>query len=326
MPESARPFAMDMRSVGRSGLQVSVLGLGANNFGSRIDEEAARSVVEACLDVGVTFFDTANSYGGGLSEEFLGRAVGGLRDEVVIATKFSSRVGDGPYDAGASRKHLLAACDASLRRLGTDYIDLYYQHWPDPKTPIDETLETLDSLVRAGKVRYAACSNFAGWQIVEAAHIAQAQGITRFVASQSEWSLLHREIEAEVVPACAAYNVAVVPYFPLASGLLTGKYERGKPPPEGTRLASSPRFADVATDDAFDTVERLAAIAQKCGRTLLELAIGWLAAQPTVPSVLVGATKPEQVRANAAAAQCVLSSEELDAISEATARPAGTAR
>ena len=310
---------MEIRTVGRSGLQVSVLGLGANNFGSRIDEDASRSVVQACLDVGVTFFDTANSYGGGRSEEFLGRALAGHRDEVVIATKFSSRVGEGPYDAGASRKHLLAACDASLRRLGTDYIDLYYQHWPDPKTPIEETLDTLDTLVRAGKVRYAASSNFAGWQIVEAEHLARARGTARFVASQSEWSLLRRGIEEELVPACAAYGVAVVPYYPLASGLLTGKYERGKPAPEGTRLASSPRFAEVATDEAFDSVERLSAIAKTAGRTLLELAIGWLAAQPVVPSVLVGATKPEQVHANAAAAQCGLSPEEVGAISEATA-------
>ena len=312
--------------MGRSGLQVSVLGLGANNFGARIDEDASAAVVRECLDAGVTFFDTANSYGGGRSEEHLGRALEGHRDEVVIATKFSSRVGDGPYDAGASRKHLVAACEASLRRLGTDYIDLYYQHWPDPKTPVEETLETLDALVRTGKVRYAASSNFAAWQIVEAEHVARARGTTRFVASQSEWSLLQRGIEQEVVPACAAYGVAVVPYFPLASGLLTGKYERGKPPPQGTRLASSPRFAEVANDRAFDTVDRLAAIAEKNGRTLLELAIGWLAAQPTVPSVLTGATRPEQVRANAAAAECVLSAEELDAVSEATARPDTTAR
>ncbi len=308
--------------MGHSGLQVSVLGLGTNNFGARIDEDASRAVVRACLDAGVTFFDTANSYGGGRSEEHLGRALQGHRDQVVIATKFSSRVGDGPYDAGASRKHLVAACEASLRRLGTDFIDLYYQHWPDPKTPVEETLETLDILVRAGKVRYAASSNFAGWQIVEAEHVARARGTTRFVASQSEWSLLHREVEAEVVPACAACGVALVPYFPLASGLLTGKYTRGEPPPEGTRLARSPDYAKLATDEAFDTVDRLSSVAEKGGRTLLELAIGWLAAQPVVPSVLVGATSPEQVRANAAAAEVVLSPGELAAVSEATAAPA----
>lgn len=303
--------------MGRSGLQVSVLGLGTNNFGTRIDEDASRAVVRASLDVGVTFFDTADSYGGGRSEEHLGRALQGHRDEVVIATKFSSRVGDGPYDAGASRKHLVAACEASLRRLGTDFIDLYYQHWPDPKTPIEETLETLDALVRAGKVRYAASSNFAGWQIVEAEHVARARGTTRYVASQSEWSLLRRGIEAEVVPACAAYGIALVPYFPLASGLLTGKYTRGEPPPEGTRLARSADFAKLATDEAFDRVDRISAVARETGRTLLELAIGWLAAQPVVPSVLVGATSPEQVRANAATAEVVLSPDELAAVSEA---------
>ncbi len=310
---------MDLRTVGRSGLQVSVLGLGCNNFGSRVDEDVARAVVRASLDAGVTFFDTSDSYGEGRSEEYLGRALGGHRDGVVVATKFGSPVGDGPYDAGASRKHLVAACEASLRRLGTDYVDLYYQHFPDPKTPVDETLETLDALVRAGKVRYAACSNFAGWQVVEAEYVARARGTTRFVANQYQWSLLERGIEIEVVPACAAYDVAVVPFFPLASGLLTGKYERGKPPPEGTRLASSPRFQRVATTEAFDALDRLGVVGEKTGRSLLELAVGWLAAQPVVPSVLVGATKPEQVEANAAAAQVVLSAEEIAAVSEATA-------
>jgi aryl-alcohol dehydrogenase-like predicted oxidoreductase len=315
---------MDLRTVGRSGLQVSVLGLGCNNFGSRIDEDAARAVVQASLDEGVTFFDTSDSYGGGRSEEFLGRALEGHRDEVVIATKFGSRVGDGPYDAGSSRKHVVAACDASLRRLGTDFIDLYYQHFPDPKTPAEETLDTLDALVRAGKVRYVASSNFAAWEIVEAEHVARERAITRFVASQSEWSLLQRKVEVEVVPACTAYGVAVVPYFPLASGLLTGKYERGKPPPAGTRLGGSPRFAEIATDPVFDTLDRLTVIADKGGRTLLELAIGWLASRPIVPSVLVGATRPEQVRANASAAQVALSAEEIAEVSEATARPAAS--
>ncbi|HTX62122.1 MAG TPA: aldo/keto reductase [Acidimicrobiales bacterium] len=309
---------MELRTVGRSGLQVSVLGLGCNNFGPHIDEDAARAVVWASVDAGVTFFDTSDSYGGGRSEEYLGRALAGHRDEVVVATKFASRVGDGPYDAGASRKHCIAACEASLRRLGTDYIDLYYQHFPDPKTPVEETLETLDTLVRAGKVRYVANSNFAGWQVVEAEYVARVRGTTRFIANQYRWSLLERGIEIGVVPACAAYDVAVVPFFPLASGLLTGKYERGKPPPEGTRLASSPRFQQAATDAAFDTLDRLSVIGEKAGRSLLELAIGWLAAQPVVPSVLVGATKPEQAVANAAAAQVTLSAEEVAAVSEAT--------
>lgn len=309
---------MELRTIGRSGLKVSVLGLGCNNFGSRIDEEASAAVVRACLDAGITFFDTADIYGGGESEKFLGRALGGHRDDVVIATKFSGRTGDGPYAAGASRKHVMAACERSLRSLGTDYIDLYYQHFPDPETPVDETLAALDDLVRAGKVRYIASSNFAGWQIAQAEHLAAASHGARFIASQSEWSLLQRDVEAEVVPACAAYRVGVVPYFPLASGLLTGKYERGRPAPEGTRLAG-PRYQDVATDAAFDVVDRLTEIGKQHGRSLLELAIGWLLAQPVVPSVLVGATKPEQVRANAEAAAVVLSPEETGAVSAATA-------
>lgn len=309
---------MELRTVGNSGLQVSALGLGCNNFGSRIDEGASAKVVQACLDAGVTFFDTSDSYGEGKSEEFLGKALKGVRDDVAIATKFSSRTGEGPYRAGASRKYLVAACERSLRRLGTDFIDLYYQHWPDPRTPVEETLSALDDLVRDGKVRYVASSNLAGWQIARADHVARERGTAHFVASQSHWSLLERGVEAEVVPACAAYGVGVIPYFPLASGLLTGKYRREEPPPEGTRLAASPRFASFATPEAFDKVEALERLAAANGRTLLEVAIGWLAAQPVVSSVLVGATRPAQVAANAAAAEVTLNEEELGAIDSAT--------
>lgn len=295
-----------------------MLGLGCNNFGMRIDEGASAKVVQACLDAGVTFFDTSDSYGAGKSEEYLGKALKGVRDDVVIATKFASPMGEGPYRAGASRKYLVTACERSLRRLGTDFIDLYYQHWPDPETPVDETLAALDDLVRAGKVRYVASSNFAGWQIARAEHLARELRTIHFVASQSHWSLLQRGVEAEVVPACKAYGIGVIPYFPLASGLLTGKYRRGEPPPEGTRLAASERFASMATDEAFDKVEALERLAKEHGRTLLEVAIGWLAASPVVPSVLVGATRPEQVAANAAAAEVQLTKEELGAIDEAT--------
>lgn len=311
---------MELRTIGRSGLKVSTLGLGCNNFGSRIDEKASAAVVAACLEAGITFFDTADIYGAGQSETFLGRALKGHRDEVVIATKFSGRTGESPYDAGASRKHVVAACERSLRSLGTDFIDLYYQHFPDEDTPVEETLAALDDLVHAGKVRYVASSNFAGWQIVEADLLAAARHGTRFVASQSEWSLLKRDVEAEVVPACAAYHVGVVPYFPLASGLLTGKYQRGRPAPEGTRLAGD-RFQHVATDAAFDVVERLSDLGEAHGHSLLELAIGWLLAQPVVPSVLVGATKPEQVTANAEAAAVQLGADVLAAVSAATAPP-----
>ncbi|MGH9086892.1 MAG: aldo/keto reductase [Acidimicrobiales bacterium] len=310
---------MEMHTLGRSGLQVSALGLGCNNFGGRLDERSSIEVVHACLAAGVTFFDTADIYGGGRSEEILGRALADHRDDVVVATKFSGE--DGPYRAGASRKVVMAACERSLRRLGTDYIDLYYQHFPDRETPVTETLAALDDLVRAGKVRYLASSNFAGWHIAEAEHVARAHGWSRLVASQSEWNLLRRGVEAEVVPACTAYGIGVVPYFPLASGLLTGKYRRGEAAPEGTRLGNSELFASWATTAVFDVVDRLGAIGRKYGRSLLELAVGWLAAQPSVPSVLVGATKPEQVAANAQAARVQLSAEEVAAVSAATVPP-----
>jgi aryl-alcohol dehydrogenase-like predicted oxidoreductase len=316
----ARTGGMELNLLGPSGLEVSVLGLGCNNFGMRIDREASAAVVRAALDAGVTFFDTSDSYGGGHSEEYLGAALRDQRDDVVIATKFASPVGEGPYRRGASRKHLMAACETSLRRLGTDYIDLYYQHFPDPKTPIEETLAGLDDLVRSGKVRYIASSNFAGWQIADAEHVASARSQARFVASQSEWSLLARDVEREVVPACRAYGIGVVPFFPLASGLLTGKYRRDEAPPEGTRLSNAAFFKRVATERAFDTVERVAAVADSIGRSLLEVAIGWLVAHPVVPSVLVGATSAEQVRANAAAAEVRLTPDEVAAITEA-ARP-----
>lgn len=309
---------MEMHTLGRSGLRVSALGLGCNNFGGRLDERGSIDVVHACLDAGVTFFDTADIYGDGRSEEILGRALGD-RDDLVVATKFSG--GEGPYRAGASRKVVTGACERSLRRLGTDYIDLYYQHFPDPETPVTETLAALDDLVRAGKVRYVATSNFAGWQIAEAEHVARAHGWSRPIASQSEWNLLRRGVEAEVVPACMAYGIGLVPYFPLASGLLTGKYRRGEAAPEGTRLGNSALFASWATTAVFDVVDRLEVIAQRSGRSLLELAVGWLAAQPVVPSVLIGATKPEQVAANAQAATAHLSEEEVAAVSVATAPP-----
>jgi aryl-alcohol dehydrogenase-like predicted oxidoreductase len=310
---------VDLRRVGSSGLKVSMLGLGCNNFGGRLHEEGSVEVVHACLDAGVTFFDTADIYGEGRSEEILGRALGGRREEVVIATKFSG--GQGPYLGGASRKVVMTACEHSLRRLGTDYIDLYYQHFPDPATPVTETLGALDDLVRAGKVRYVGTSNFAGWQIARAEEVARANRWVRPVASQSEWNLLRRGVEWEVVPACSAYGVGVVPYFPLASGLLTGKYRRGEAPAKGTRLGNSAMFASWATTAVFDMVERLDGIARQHGRTLLELAVGWLAAQPTVPSVIIGATQPEQVAANARAARVQLSDEELAAVSAATAPP-----
>ncbi|WP_436772419.1 aldo/keto reductase [Yinghuangia sp. YIM S09857] len=304
---------MRYTTVGTSGLKVSEVGLGCNNFGMRIDEPAAQKVVDAALDAGVTFFDTADMYGGGRSEEMLGRALGSRRDDVVVATKFGAP-GKGPYGGGASRRHVMRACEASLRRLGTDHIDLYYLHFPDPDTPLDETLSALDDLVRQGKVRYIANSNLAGWQLVDADHIARNANGARFVATQLEWSLVNRDVERDTVPAARHLGLGVIPYFPLASGLLSGKYRRGEDFPEGSRLAAGPWFASVATDENFAIVERVTEYAEERGHTLLQLALSWLAAQPEVPSVLVGATTPEQVVANAAAF-VELTAEEVAGIS-----------
>jgi aryl-alcohol dehydrogenase-like predicted oxidoreductase len=313
---------MEMRNVGRSGLLTSVVGLGCNNFGMKLDKDHSVAVVEAALDSGYTMFDTSDSYGKGASEEFLGAALGSRRDEVLIATKFFSPMGDGPYRRGASRRWVLSACEASLRRLGTDYIDLYYQHRYDAQTPVEETLDALDTLVRQGKVRYAACSNHAGWQVADAAHLARAKGTTGFVANQVEWSLLSRGVEGETVPACRHFGVGVVPYFPLASGILTGKYRRGEPFPEDSRLATLTFFAGMATEERLATVEALQAFAEERGRSVAELAMSWLACQEGVSCILAGATTAEQVRANAGAADWKLSADELGAV-EAVLSPAG---
>jgi aryl-alcohol dehydrogenase-like predicted oxidoreductase len=308
---------MEYRTMGRSGLPVSTIGLGCNNFGMLLDQVDSTAVVHAALDAGITLFDTSDSYGNSHSEEYLGAALAGHRDDVVIATKFSTRLRPGPYGAGASRKYVVEACEASLRRLGTDYIDLYYQHNLDPATPVEETVDTLDDLIRAGKVRYAGCSNVKGWTLAQAQHVAAERGRQRFVACQNEWSLVNRSIEAEVVPACRAYEVGIVPYFPLASGLLTGKYAKGEPFPEGSRLATASFFAAMATDEVFETVTRLQAVADDTGHSLVELALGWLLHQEGVASVLVGATKPEQVATNAATAGVSLAPDVLAAVTEA---------
>jgi aryl-alcohol dehydrogenase-like predicted oxidoreductase len=311
---------MEFRTVGGSGLQVSVAGLGCNNFGMRMDAEATDRVVHAALDLGVTLFDTADIYGGkGRSEELLGRALGSRRDEVVLATKFGNPMGDGHYQRGASRRYIMLAVEASLRRLGTDHIDLYQQHVPDASTPIDETLEALADLVRSGKVRYIGSSNFAGWQIAEADASAATHGTARFVTAQNEWSLLRRGVEREVVPASAHFGVSVLPYFPLASGLLTGKYRRGEEPAEGTRLAAWGGGAGWTTDANFDRVEALEAVAAERGHTVGELALAWLAAQPVVCSVIAGATSPEQLAANVTGLEWQLDADDLTAVDTALA-------
>ncbi|MCF2531093.1 aldo/keto reductase [Yinghuangia soli] len=296
---------MQSSAIGRSGLKVSALGLGCNNFGMKIDQAAAEGVVNAAIDAGVTLFDTADIYAKGQSEEILGAALGSRRDSVVIASKFGAPMAPGPYGGGSSRRHIVRACEASLSRLGTDYIDLYYQHYADPDTPVEETLRALDDLVRAGKVRYVATSNVGGWQLADAVHTARSLGTAGFTAVQVEWNLLARDVERDLVPAAEHFGVGVIPYFPLASGLLTGKYRSGAEFPEGSRLAALPYFAGVATESNLAAVERLRSLADKSGRTMAGLALSWLAAQPSVPSVLVGATSAEQVAANAAALEAL---------------------
>jgi len=294
-------------------LDVTLVGLGCNNFGMRADERQSTRVVQAALDAGINFFDTADVYGGTRSEQYLGRALGKRRDDVIVATKFVAPIDDDPSHAGASARWVAEAVEGSLRRLGTDRIDLYQQHGPDPNVPIEETLEALDQLVRAGKVREIGNSNFSGEQIDEADSTSEHDGLARFVSAQNHFNLLHREPLRDVVPACVRHGLGVLPYFPLASGLLTGKYQRGAPAPEGTRLSTLPqeRAARVMSDENFDAVDRLAAFADARDRTILELAFAWLAAQPAMTSIIAGATKPEQVAANVAAVGWKLSDDDL---------------
>jgi aryl-alcohol dehydrogenase-like predicted oxidoreductase len=288
---------------------LSAVGLGCNNFGMKLDEAASASVVDAALDAGVTHFDTAEMYGGGASEEFLGRALAGRRDEAFLATKFSPRPTDDAFEPGALARRIREACEGSLRRLGTDHIDLYYQHYPDADAPLEELLTAMGELVVEGKVRYLARSN------VDHLDLERAAAPTSAV--QVEWNLLNRDVEAELVPAARRLGIGVVPYFPLASGLLSGKYRKGEPFPAGSRLDTMSYFASVATADNMDRVERLRAVAESSGRSLLELAVAWLLAQPSVLSVICGATTPEQVASNAAAASWSLDSGTLDAVEQA---------
>jgi aryl-alcohol dehydrogenase-like predicted oxidoreductase len=289
---------MEMRSVGS--LEVSVAGLGCNNFGMRIDEAASKRVVDAALDAGINHFDTADIYGKGRSEEFLGRALGSRRRDAVITTKVGMGVPEG--EPSASEARVTRVCDESLGRLGTDYIDLYLLHQPDPTTPIAETLSAFAKLVAAGKVREIGCSNFSGAQLEEAEAVANDLGVPRFVNAQNDYSLLNRSVEDDVLPVCERLGVVLMPYFPLASGVLTGKYKKGEAHPEGSRLAAWGPMADqFASDEKLDVVERLQEYAAAHGHTLPELALSWLAGAPTVGSVIAGATSPEQVQANAAA-------------------------
>ena len=300
------------RPLGDSGVEVSVVGLGCNNFGRRIDLEATRAVVDAALDEGVTFFDTANTYGRGQSEEFLGQVLEGRRDQVTLATKFGMDMGDGKGPRG-SRDYILQAIEASLRRLRTDTIDIYWYHRPDGVTPIAETLETLDELVRGGSVRAIGASNFSERQVEEADTVAREHGLTRFAAVQNEYSLLVRGAERDVLPACERLGIGFVPFFPLASGLLTGKYRRGEAGPPGARLSDREQ---IASDAQFELLDALRGFADARGVSLVDVAIGSLIARPVISSVIAGATRLEQVRANAAAARWKPSTEDLAELEE----------
>jgi aryl-alcohol dehydrogenase-like predicted oxidoreductase len=311
---------MDFRRLGNSGLVVSVVGLGTNNLGMKLDMDGSREVVHAALDEGVTLFDTADSYG--TSEERLGEILQGKRDDIVLATKFGSDVrGRGlsngeDWGARGSRRYIRRSIESSLRRLRTDWIDLYQLHRPDEATPIEETLSALDDLVREGKVRYLGSSNFTGWQAAEAEWTSRSRNRERFISAQNEYSWLKRDIEADLVPALMHYGVGLLPFFPLASGLLTGKYRRGEAPPEGSRIKAFGRES-VLTDETFDVIEALESFAKQRGITLLDIAIGGLAAKPTVASVIAGATSREQVAQNVAAGNWHPTPEdlaELDAI------------
>lgn len=301
---------MHTRAIGS--LEVPVIGLGCNNFGRRVDEAGTARVVDAAIDAGVTFFDTAEVYGDGDSETFLGRALRGRRDRVVIGTKFGHP--SGGVGKGARPEHVRPALEGSLRRLQTDHVDLYQLHRPDPEVPISDTLGALDELVREGLVREIGCSNFTAEQLQQAAAV--AEGLPRFVSVQNEYSLLHDEPEAEVLPACERLGLAFIPYFPLKSGLLTGKYRADRPLPEGARLTGAPRFAPLLSAESLEQVERLAAFAEARGREILDLAFAWLLARPSVASVIAGATSPEQVRRNAEAADWTLGVDEISALDE----------
>jgi aryl-alcohol dehydrogenase-like predicted oxidoreductase len=305
---------MTYRTLGRSGLMVSTVGIGCNNFGMRIDADATQLVVDAAIDAGITLFDTSDSYGD--SELFLAKALGSRRDQVVIATKFGSdlRGANGPdWNARGSRRYVRKAVERSLKRLGTDYIDLYQLHKPDPNTPLEETLAALTELVRDGLVRYIGSSNLAGWQISEAEWLARTNGTERFISAQNLYSFIERGVETEVIPACETYGVGMLPYFPLASGLLTGKYQRGQEPPADGRITAW-GMTGMLNDRNFDLVESLTAFAAERGVTLLDVAMGGLAAQSTVSSVIAGATTPAQVRANASAGLWVPTAEDRKAL------------
>ncbi|MBI5289325.1 MAG: aldo/keto reductase [Chloroflexi bacterium] len=314
---------MEYRNLGKSGLQVSAVGLGCNNFGMRIDADQTKVVVDKAVELGINFFDTADVYGArGKSEEFLGAAIKPHRRNIILATKFRTPMGEGPLWGGGSRKYIFEAVDASMQRLNTDYIDLYQMHFPDVTTPIEETMHALDDVVKSGRVRYVGCSNYTGWQVVEAQWVARTGHLSPFISAQNQYNLLDRRIERDLGQVAEKYGVGVLPYFPLANGFLTGKYRPGQPPPEGTRIAAmGQRAQGVLTDQNFAVLTALEEFALQRGHTMLDLAIGWLASHPWVSSVIAGATKPEQLEQNVAAGAWKLTSEEMAEVEKLTRRP-----
>jgi aryl-alcohol dehydrogenase-like predicted oxidoreductase len=303
---------MEYRTLGKSGLKVSELGLGANNFGWWADEQTSIAVINHALDLGINYIDTADMYDRGRSEEFVGKALKGKRDRVIIATKFAHPMGDGPNDKGGSRCYIMKAVEASLRRLQTDYIDVYQMHVPDRETPIEETLRALDDLVQSGKVRYIGCSNFAAWQLCEALWTSKFNHLHAFLTVQVRYNILERGIEAELVPCCREYGVGVIPWGPLAGGFLTGKYQQGKKAPADARLANPVAiYSHIFTDDNWKRLAALTAFAEEHGHTIAELAIAWLLTKPWISSVIAGARTVEQLSANLPAMQWKLTDDEI---------------
>ena len=313
---------LEQRRLGTSGFTVPLLGLGTNNFGGRSDEAASLKVIDASIDIGANFFDTANIYTGTKSETIIGKALKGRRDKVILTTKFGMSMGPGPNMKGGSRGHILSELDTSLRRLQTDYLDLYQMHMVDRSTPIEETLRTLDDLVRSGKVRYIGCSNYDAWHLVEALHTSRALNLNAFVSVQPYYNLLKRGIERELAPACEAYDIGIIPYFPLESGFLTGKYRPGEGAPSGTRFDKTPTFQAKLNEGNFAILDALESFAAERGHTVGELAMAWLAARPQVCSVISGASTPEQVQANAKGLEWKLTTEDLAEIDEIVPAPA----
>jgi aryl-alcohol dehydrogenase-like predicted oxidoreductase len=308
---------MEYRQLGTSGLKISAIGLGCNPFGNEVDQPMATAIVDAAMDEGVTYFDTADSYFGGRSEQLLGEALRGRRHEVLIATKFGNRVGPGPNDTGASRKHIIESCEASLKRLQTDYIDVYQVHTPDRSTPIEETMRALDDLVHSGKVRYIGCSNFFEWEVSEAQSQARSHGLTEFVSCQDFYNVLYRDIEKRMEPFCIKNGLGMIPYFPLAGGLLGGAFQRNVEPPAGSRAAIRPTFKAWDTDRNWTAQEKLLAFAAAHGWSLPQMSIAWLLTRRMMATVIAGADKPEHIRQNVKALEVQFSEadlQEIDAI------------